>query len=485
MRDNGTPYMDFDNDVFISYAHEDNQPVPPEVRGWVDDFEAALRAYLGKTAGDPPRIWRDPTLERTGNLDDHIRRHLLTSAVLLCVVSRSYIRSRYCLDELNQYLREFGDDSRIVKVVTASLPNEREHPPPLDKSLGYAFFELDEQTRRAYPLYPDDEASKRAYRRLVYDLAREVAERLEAVKGRVPARSPSGTVYLARTSFDLNEQRESLRAELERHDVRVLPDAPLAALAADCEGQVQGWLGQCSLSLHLIGKFGGGAPDGPRDESYVELQHRIALGSGNPNLTRLLWMVPEPAPEDLDHVRFVEKLKDDPATYRGGDLVQGSFEEFKGTVLRRAMETARPVAATDRPVRLYLIYDPADEDAVAPIDDALARRGIEVRLPVFEGDEAARARDHTAALTETDWAVVYWGSGGELWLNEAVSRVRNWQPLGRQSAIRGAVCLGLPANRRKERCIQQPRPELVVNLLDDASERSLTRLFAAIEESRT
>ncbi|MCW5965952.1 MAG: toll/interleukin-1 receptor domain-containing protein [Bryobacterales bacterium] len=473
----------FANDVFISYAHEDNQPLPPQQQGWVDLFEVALRAYLGKTAGDPPRIWRDPTLERSGNLDEHIRRHLQTSAVLLCVVSRSYIQSGYCLEELNHFLTKFGDDSRIVKVVTASLPDENQHPPPLNKSIGYPFFELDERTRRAYELDADDEASRRIYRRLLYDLAREVAERLLAVKGSAAVREPVATVYLARTSFDLNEQREALRGELEANGVCVLPKAPLPSLAADCETEVQEWLRRSVMSIHLIGKFGGGAPDGPRDESYVELQHRLSVEhrlASNPNLTSLLWMVPQPDPEDLDHVRFVARLKNDPATYDSADLIQGSFEEFKAAVLRRAIDASRPVVPAQRPSRAYLIYHADDEAAIGPLDDALGSHGIEVRLPVFVGDASARARDHAAALTEADWAIVYWGSGDELWFNHAVAQLRNSQSLGRQSALRSAVCLAPPASRRKERCLSQPRPELVISLLNGASETSLRTLLDAI-----
>ncbi len=477
--------MGFENDVFISYAHEDNQPVPPEAKGWVDQFEAALRAYLGKTAGDPPRIWRDPTLERTGDLDERIRQHLLRSAILLCIVSRSYVRSRYCLDELNQFLRQFGDDKRIVKVVTASLSDEHEHPPPLNKSLGYPFFELDEKTRRAYELDPDDEASRRVYRRLLYDLAREVAERLAALDAGHP--EPRATVYLASTSFDLNEHRAALRSELDHHAIAVLPDEPLPALAADCETAVNGWLARSALSIHLVGRYGGGAPDGPRDESYVEMQHRLALERGRAaggGFGRLLWLVPEVAPEDLDHVRFVNQLKDSPATYERGDLIQGSFEEFKAMVLRKTLDAARPVAqeaGPARPVRVYLIYEPADENAVAPIDSFLASRGFEVRLPVFEGDEASRERDHAQALVEADWAIVYWGEAGEAWFNETLSGVRNWQALGREAPLSAAVCFGQPSNRRKERAAGLPRSEPAISLLNGFSAQSLEPFLKAAE----
>ena len=32
----------FKTDVFISYAHIDDRPLPPELKGWVTQFHASL-----------------------------------------------------------------------------------------------------------------------------------------------------------------------------------------------------------------------------------------------------------------------------------------------------------------------------------------------------------------------------------------------------------------------------------------------------------
>jgi len=364
----------------------------------------------------------------------------------------------------------------VVKVVTATLPDEKEHPPPLDKALGYPFYKFDEQQKAAYDLDPVEDRG--TYRRLFYDIARDIAKRLSTIAG-VVEKPTRGTVFLARTSFDLNERREALRSELEHNTFRVVPDRALAPLAADCETQVRDWLAQCRMAVHLIGNHRGGAPDGSRDESYIELQARetAEYAPKSAGFTRLIWLPPGLAPPDGDQQQFVARLRDDPATYNHGDLVQGSFEEFKAGVLRQVLdkvEASKP-APPARPERVYLIYDAADEDAVAPIDTLLGKSGFEVRLSVFEGDDESRRRDHEQALAEADWAIVYWGAGTELWFNAEVSALR-----ARERALPAAVCLAPPASRRKERSVGQPRPELVVSLLGGFSEAALEPFIDAV-----
>lgn len=466
----------FEYDVFISYAHEENQPVPPDEQGWVDQFELALKSYLGRTAGDPPRIWRDPSLNRIGNLDEHITEALRASAMLVCILSRAYLRSDYCRSELHEFLEASKDDSRVVKVVTATLPDEKEHPPPLNKALGYEFFKVDEREKEAYELDPVEDRG--AYRRMLGSIARGIANRLSGIAG-VAEKPKRGTVFLARTSFDVNEQREALRSELEHHDFRVVPDRPLDPRSAVCETQVRDWLAECLIAVHLIGDHRGGAPDGVPDESYPELQARetAEYARHHAGFARLIWLPPGLAPADDDQQQFVARLRDDPATYEHGDLVQGSFEEFKASVLRQLPgETgaAEPVAPA-RPDRVYLIYEAADEDAIAPIDTLLGKSGFEVRLSVFEGDDESRRRDQAQALAEADWAMVYWGAGTELWFNTEVSALR---ACGR--ALPGAVCIAAPTSHRKERCVGQPRPELVVSLLAGFSEAALQPFIDAV-----
>ena len=49
----------FDQDVFISYAHLDDDTHFPETSGWVAQFHAALVQYVTGRLGQQAQIWRD------------------------------------------------------------------------------------------------------------------------------------------------------------------------------------------------------------------------------------------------------------------------------------------------------------------------------------------------------------------------------------------------------------------------------------------
>ena len=53
---------EFKRDVFISYAHYDNEPLIEGKEGWVSEFHRTLEIYLRKRLGVDPVIWRDNEL---------------------------------------------------------------------------------------------------------------------------------------------------------------------------------------------------------------------------------------------------------------------------------------------------------------------------------------------------------------------------------------------------------------------------------------
>jgi len=48
----------FDQDLFISHAHIDNQSLSAEREGWVSRFHLSLAAMLSMRLGKKARIWR-------------------------------------------------------------------------------------------------------------------------------------------------------------------------------------------------------------------------------------------------------------------------------------------------------------------------------------------------------------------------------------------------------------------------------------------
>lgn len=56
---------DFEDDVFISYAHPDNEPLTEGQKGWISIFHHALQKRLAQLLPDEPGVFRD--LELRGN----------------------------------------------------------------------------------------------------------------------------------------------------------------------------------------------------------------------------------------------------------------------------------------------------------------------------------------------------------------------------------------------------------------------------------
>ena len=60
------------NDIFISYAHVDNEALTEGQKGWISQFHRTLEIRLRQLLGDNPRIWRDMKLSGTDIFDEKI-----------------------------------------------------------------------------------------------------------------------------------------------------------------------------------------------------------------------------------------------------------------------------------------------------------------------------------------------------------------------------------------------------------------------------
>lgn len=392
-------------------------------------------------------MWRDRRLRGNEDFDEEIREQLLNSAVMVCILSPRYIDSLYCKMEREEFLRTAGELDRLFKVVTFGLPDHQEHPDPLDRQNGYLFFSADPQTGDAYELNPDDDG-RSTYRRLIQDLARHISEQLKELEsqGQAPApkQQPSegsqGVIYLAQTSFDLKEDREAIQRDLELHGYSVLPRQPLPTVSPGCQEFVREQLASCKLSVHLIGQYGGGIPDGTDKSSYVEIQNQLAMERGPEGLSQIIWLPPGLKIQDEEHGKFVDGLQADPNTYEHGDLYQTSLEELKVEVLLKAQRPAAPEQPEEQssdadPKRIYLICDQQDLDGLRSVEDFLFENGYEVIPSIFEDNDPEVVREyHTENLQNSDGVMIYYGQGVESWLRQKMLELRRC-PVGTRKAI--------------------------------------------------
>ena len=486
--------MAFDTDVFISYAHLDNQPLKPEALGWVSEFHEALSNRLGEVLGKAPRIWRDPKLQGNDIFADEIGQRFKGTAVLVSITTPRYVESDWCQRELSGFWRAadaagtavVDNKSRVFKVLKTPVQRQR-LPAPLEALLGYEFYRLQPENGRPLEfnrIYGPD--AERDFWVRLNDLAYDLADLLARLEDGATV-DDLPMVYLATASSDVQADRDAMRRELQRHGHRVLPDEELPLVAGALEAAVVGHLNRCAVSVHLVGRSYGVVPEGTT-ESVAALEVRLASARARAGQqVRLVWMPPGPGGDDLRHSQLVESLRDDPIPGAGSDLLEGSVDELKALALNRLDEarTARDAAPGEAPVdaaRIYLVCDQRDLAAVEPLRDHLFALGFEATLPAFEGDETALREDHAAQMQDCDAVMIYYGAAGELWVRQKLADLRRLAALGRVAPLRAAQMLvAPPATLAKQRLLT--RDVEIVTITSDDPAQALAPLLARLRDT--
>lgn len=494
---------EFEEDIFISYAHIDNQSLAEGQKGWITSFHQALEIRLSQLLGDEPEFWRDESKLRGNDyFGDAIVTRLPRIAILITVLTPRYVKSDWCLKEVKEFYKvaeqtggvRISDKSRIFKVVKTPVPTER-HPPELQSMLGYEFYQVDPTTGkpREFRFNSGLNADINYWAKLD-DLAYDIYQLMETLKTRpdseaeqAAASTAAGvTVYLAEATLDLSGERDRIKRELQQRGYRVLPDRPLPLNAADFQAAVREDLRRSKLSVHLIGANYGIVPESA-DSSVACLQNELAAErSQDPTFTRIIWMSPGLEAREERQRRFIEYLHNDSNAQHGAELLQTTLEDLKTIIHDKLNAAALHRAAHvdgDAPRRIYLICDRQDFDDVGPISDYLFDQGFEVITPIMEGDEAQVRADHKENLLLCDAILVYYGGAGESWLRAKLLDLRKLAGYGRTKPLLAkAIFVGAPASPLKERF--RTLEAIVIRCTERFTPEPLRPLLAQLEVTK-
>ncbi|MEP7306436.1 MAG: TIR domain-containing protein [Acidobacteriota bacterium] len=446
----------YDNEIFISYSHIDNEPFGDPRGGWVDIFHEQLQNFVNVHVGRRTRVWRDKRLTEAVVFSDEIEQQLRSSAVLVSVISPGYMQSEWCNRELVGFTKaardrgnlRVGNLQRVVKVLR--LPVERSVLPPLlDDVLGEQFYRVDPASGRARDLLIDASADAlQVFRARVDDVAQDLSRLLQAMAaaGGASAAAPSpvaaaGTVFLAWTTGDLAEEREKLRRELEARNYRVEPAGAPPLDAAGVRERLVAALRDAKVAIHLIGRQYGFVPEGD-EHSIIELQSDASIyQASHSTAARIFWLAPEAQPRDPRLTALIELVqKPSSESGRVDVLANQTIEALKTLVLDRlspAPKAAQAVVGAAAAV-VYLICDPLDRATVAPIQDFLFAQSLEVRLPLFDGDADQIREEHYETLKECEGVLIFWGQAKEGWLRTMLRDLNKVFGLGRTEPYKAA-----------------------------------------------
>ena len=95
------------HDVFVSYAHSDDECPKGAEFGWVTTFKEELRKLLRrKIGGQGADIWMDHLLTSNDRVTDTLMQTVRESRTIVLFMSRGYLRSQWCQAEINRFLEE-------------------------------------------------------------------------------------------------------------------------------------------------------------------------------------------------------------------------------------------------------------------------------------------------------------------------------------------------------------------------------------------
>jgi hypothetical protein len=414
--------QDEQHDVFISYAHVDNQPLEGMEKGWTTTLVGNLQNFLARKLGSKNvSIWMDRELAGNAPLTPSIMDALRQTATLVVIASPAYMNSEWCSRERETFLKLVRERSRSdsrVFLVEIDKMERRDLPPEFSDLLGYRFWLQDREGKAPRTLaIPNPKPDEPEYWDRLLDLSTDLAQELKKLKttaqmqpiGSIP--SVKGvtqelSVFLAETTDDMEEQREEVKGYLKQAGLRVLPESyyPRDDPAA-FQRMMERDLAQCELFVQLLSRIAGRKPTGYA-QGYPGLQHDCAVQM---NKTILQWRS-----RDLD----VNQVREN--DYR--HLLEGStvraigLEEFKRAVVEEAVRPTPtpPEKSLDVLVFVNAALSIDDQELAGKVAEWLYNNhGIQYSM-LADYKEPARIRENLRMnLQMCDGVVIIYGASSD------------------------------------------------------------------------
>ncbi|HEV1993445.1 MAG TPA: toll/interleukin-1 receptor domain-containing protein [Candidatus Acidoferrum sp.] len=465
---------EFDDDVFISYAHNDDIPRRDldEKEGWVAQLHANLEGIVRELLGQEPSLWRDCEISANDDFTRKITNRLAKTATLLSVITDNYLEREWCQRELAEFCRHaeskiglrVGEKRRIFKVLKREIRSQN-LPEQFDGMERYEFYGEDtEDPKKSVHEYRPSLGGlqKRLYYLRMNDLAEDIADTLRvmraAAQGATVAAPQGGTVFLAETSADQDFSRNCIKKELQKRNIAVLPQGEIPFRGMQFEQHVSEYLQQSDLSIHIFGNRSGVVPEGS-ESPHTWLQHDLAMQRANdPDFLRVVWLPKDLEPADEKQRQYLQHLRNDPAVQKGAEILEVGLEDLKTEVLhsldrlqRKKVEPPPQPTASDEPLKVYLICDSQDlqSPSLLALDNFLFDQGFEPKKSQL-GDNPEDSRTlHEDYLQFSDAYLIYYGSASEAWVQAKLNDFRKLGGKRQTPVLAKAIYIAAPLNDAK------------------------------------
>jgi len=239
-------------DVFISYAHSDNQD------GWVTRLKEKLTEKLNPFLAGRAVVWFDDRIRPGVYFKEEIQQYLKNTPVFVAVVSPSYLESGFCIgDELDWFQDQGGRE--IFQLIKAPLDLGQEVPLP------EAHYVL---------LYQDAGGPTLTGARLSKELDKIVAAMTQKLRESWEVRPK---IYVAQLREETVKARwDELKERLHAAGYAVLPKGVLPARVP--ERPIRKWLEDARLSVLELPEGGIGEIEGGSHKRILARKRLVQQG---------------------------------------------------------------------------------------------------------------------------------------------------------------------------------------------------------------
>jgi len=441
----------FEYDIFISYAHVNNQRVEEDEDGWVGQFQKHLDVQLSQLVGRMGviKIWWDPSLDGNQLFNRTIQERVNRSAVFLALTSKGYLASDYCQQELSWFVQKattepyglsIGDRVRIFNLLLNNIPHTA-WPEAYSGTSGHIFHDATTDDEIGYPLDPAEKPFKRQIRSLVeaiyrtledfraaHSAAAKGLDRQEPVSersGKAPEQAQSKlTVFLADTTDALSNLRRRVASELQQQGVNVAKQTPPPFEAVHHDEQARDEMERADLSVHLLDRLPGREIVDQSEHTYPWRQAELGLVHSR---AQLIWTPPvldSEAIEDEPYRRFLEGLENGPRKGANYNFIRESPTALTREIMAVLDRIKRPAKPPSAPSAALLDTHLKDQLHALELSRFLLERNVQPYINPEADDPSRNVKVLEERLKQVSRLIIVFGDVAEEWvrarLGEAV-----------------------------------------------------------------
>jgi hypothetical protein len=469
------------HDVFISYAHFDNEADTQEIR-WVSRFQTDLKKALRQRLGIDPDIFFDSKGLQAHHELDELLTDVRASAVFLPILSPSYVKRDWTIKELEAFDGAPTSRNRIVTVEL--LPVKENDIPPRFLRLKRTLFWWSDENEEDVPLKLTPKSNPDKYDRRLQTLAHQMEELLRELyddrTGKPKAATPATwtpaskpaettrtdakpapadtsplagkTVLLAQVTNDLYDERDQVLAYLKQYGVKVLPEGEYLQGGAEFASAVKADLERADLFVQLLGPYRANRPadlkdDGGEPKSYAQFQYAAAKQRG---LTVLQWRRPDLDIAPITH--WDKPLLEGPEVLAMG--LQEFIKEIKKTIERASAAAAAERKTAPKSDFLFINADSSDKELADQLLQAFEHKQDWMAAgPLFEGSADDITKDVDANLVDCGALMLVYGNAAAPWVRAQLRRYSKLERLRQDAPRLRTILLAPPA----------PKPDIGVS----------------------